>query len=46
MAALPRGIAAQEPMARRTVSLMRARNVTETHGLAPDGALVMRIRWE
>lgn len=31
---------------RYTVSLMRARNVTETHALAPDGSLVMRIRWE
>lgn len=31
---------------RYTVSLMRARNVTETHALTPDGALVMRIRWE
>lgn len=31
---------------RYTVALMRARNVTETHALASDGALVMRIRWE
>lgn len=31
---------------RYTVSLMRARNVTETHALASDGSLVMRIRWE
>lgn len=31
---------------RYTVSLMRARNVTETHALTSDGALVMRIRWE
>jgi hypothetical protein len=31
---------------RYTVSLMRARNVTETHALASDGALVMRFRWE
>lgn len=31
---------------RYTVSLMRARNVTESHALAPDGSLVMRIRWE
>jgi hypothetical protein len=31
---------------RYTVQRMRARNVTETHALEPDGALTIRIRWE
>lgn len=31
---------------RYTVSLMRARNVTETHALSSDESLVIRIRWE